>query len=61
MKISELRQMTDIKLLVNLRLLRRQLSVVKFHIKTGKEGNTAKVSDLRKGIARTFTLLNKNK
>jgi large subunit ribosomal protein L29 len=57
MKISELRQLTPKKMQEQLKTLRRSLAVFKFHIQTGKENNTAKVGQLKKGIARVLTLM----
>ncbi len=56
MNISELRQLTQKKLNVELVQSRRELASVRFHIKTRKEQNTAKVTKLKMKIARIMTI-----
>lgn len=61
MKIQEMRQLTTKKLWEQLRKTRRELAVVRFHVKTGQNQNTAKIKYLRKTIARILTLLHNEK
>ena len=61
MKIAELRQLTPKKLWEALRKTRRELAVTRFHVKTGQEQNTAKISKQKKTIAQILTLLNTKK
>ncbi len=57
MKISELRQMNEKKLLETLDKVKRELEVTRFHVKTGQEQNTAKIKDLKVAVAQIHTLL----
>ena len=61
MKIAELRQLTSKKLWGALRAAQRELAVTRFHVKTGQEQNTAKISKQKKMIAQIMTLLNTKK
>jgi len=58
MNITDVRQMSPEKLHEELQRVRRELAVVRFHVKTGQETNTAKVRELRKLIAQILTILN---
>ena len=56
MKVSEIRQMNKKKLTEELAKTRREKAVVKFHVKTGQQQDTAKVSKLKKKIAQIKTV-----
>ncbi len=61
MKIQELRQLTPKKLLEKFNKIRREYSVARFHVKTGKNQNVAQLKKLRRTIARIKTLFNSDK
>ncbi len=61
MKIQELRQLTPKKLLEKLNKLKREYSVARFHVKTGKNQNVSQLKKFRKTIARIKTLFNSDK
>lgn len=60
MKIQELRQLTPKKLNEELLKRKRELAVVRFHVGTGKEQNTAKLKNLKKMVAQIQTLQREN-
>ncbi len=57
MKIQEIRQMNMKKLIEELRKARRELSVKRFHNRTGQDQNTAKSKKTRKIIAQILTVI----
>ena len=57
MTIAELRQLTPKKLRDELKKSRRERSTTKFHIQTGQSQDTAKLSKLKRKIARIKFLL----
>lgn len=61
MKIQELRQMTEKKLIEKKRKSQRDLGSAKFRAKTGQNQNTAQITKLRKMIAQILTILNELK
>jgi len=61
MEIQELRQLTPKKLWKQLKDIRRNLAVIRFHIKTGKEQDTSKVGKIKKTIAQILTILHNEK
>ncbi|MDH3325070.1 MAG: 50S ribosomal protein L29 [Candidatus Peregrinibacteria bacterium] len=58
MKISEIRQLAPKKLKEALDKARRDLSVARFHVKTGQNKNTSVIKKLKKMIAQMLTILN---
>jgi len=61
MKIAELRQLTPKKLLETLQKFERELAVTQFHVQTGQNKNSSRISTLRKIIARIKTIQNSKK
>lgn len=61
MKIQELRQLTAKKLQDRLSVLERELSVLRFHIKTGQSQKTSDVGLRRVEIAQINTILHNEK
>lgn len=57
----ELRQLTPKKLIEMLKKTQRELAVTKFHVRTGKNQNTAKIFMFKQMIARILTLLREQK
>lgn len=57
MKTQELRQLTTDKLKAKLDEVSRKLAVVRFHLKTGQENDTAQVKKMRRQVAQIKTLL----
>ena len=53
--------MTDKKLLSLLHKLQREIAVTAFHVRSGQNKNTAKISKTKKTIARILTLLAEKK
>jgi len=61
MKIQELRQLTIKKLRAQLKKARRELAVIKFHVATDQNQNTAEIKKHKRMIAQILTLLNNQK
>ena len=61
MKIQELRQMTEKKLVEQKKKAQRELGSAKFRAKTGQNQDTAQITRLRKMIAQILTILNEMK
>ena len=57
MKVSELRQLSEKKLVAKLVETERELAVSKFHMHTGKEQNSANVGALSRRVAQIKTIL----
>lgn len=55
--IQDLRSMTVGQLHTELKAVRRQLSVVRFHIRTGQSKEVSKLRNLRKNVAQIKTVL----
>ena len=55
--IQDLRSMTVGQLHTELKAVRRQLSVVRFHVRTNQSKEVAKLKGLRKNIAQIRTVL----
>ena len=57
MKIEEIRGKTDNELDVDLANLKRELFDLRFNASTGTEANTARISLVRRSVARILTVL----
>jgi len=57
MKAKEFREMTDEELLKKIDELKTELFNLRFQLATGQLDNTARIREVRKGIARGKTIL----
>lgn len=60
MKPNELRKMSAVELAAKKGELTQELFNLKFQLHTGRLENTAKLKDIRQGIARINTILTEN-
>ncbi len=61
MDITDVRQMTPEKMREALKAAYRDLTVTRFHVKTGQNKNTAEIKNKKKLIAQILTILNAKK
>ena len=55
--IQDLRAMTVAQLHTEMKAVRRELAVIRFHVRTGQNKSVAKLKGLRKNVAQIKTVL----